>query len=424
MLLEDVDQSEAKTITCGGSRDSPRRPSVLTIDFHIPPPPSLPSATFVFTTSTSTFTCIRNTLFGINVRYSVYLTTNTANMDEDAIIRAKIAALSSKVDHHKRRVEPYPNPATHSPNSTHRGAGRWATRGRGGRVGYHHPRPSGNLVWVAGGTQTPPLSEPDAASPDADVPGTPPAGMNPRNGFILPPPSAGKRELMNKETYEREQKQKQEYQQARAAGAQPKTSPPTPKAAVPIKNEHTARKITVDGITFKVSPDGSKLVRVAGEWIVHDHMQATLNTVDLNTVFQETPRKTTIAGIDFHRTKRGNLMRAPAQDNNTTRYMCRGPPTLRTAWLNLPHRFNTSVPKAQCETFTRQGNLSSSRGTIPSWPTIWPASSLRAVPRILTLILHRFLPLRAQMPLRPRPGESLHLQSMAQERHMQRRRLL
>lgn len=346
-------------------------------------------------------------------------------MDEEAKLRAKIAGLKGQINQ-KKRGEPYPSPAPYAPPQSYatRHPNRWPARGRVGRVGYHHPRASQNHVWRAAGTQTPPPSEPVASS-DADEPVTPPAGTNPRNGYVIPPPSAGKMELMSKDTYEREQKQKQEYRNARMAGAPSQATPHTPTPSTSLKDQQNIRQIIVEGITFQVNNDGSKLMRVSGECTSPLCARCMLNSIDLSNVLQETPKKTCIAGIDFHRTKHGNLMRAPAQ-RDSTRYTDFRPQLTRQAWLNPPPRFNTAAPKAQCETFTRQGNPATLQIlTRLAHPRAGPGPipAARELTRPL-LTPCRFLPLRPQVPLRPRPGEGCHLQRLPHERQLSHRRLL
>lgn len=294
-------------------------------------------------------------LFGIG--YTPPL-TGSVSMTEAAELQAKIAALNRRINQN-RRAEPYPTAPPYSPNHSHstRGAGRWASRGRGGRAGYYQPVQ--NRVWVAGDTPTPPSAE-STPAPRADISESSPAGKTSQNGFYIPQNGIGKRELMSKETYEREQRQKQEYQQARALDPHLKASPSAARPRSQAKHEQSSRRITIEGISFQVSKEGSKLVRVSGEYDLPHHYRAELNSADVSNALQETPKKTTVAGVEFHRTKRGNLIRAPAQPD-ITRYNRRGPGAPRLYWLNASHRFNASTPKPQCETFTKQGNSSISR---------------------------------------------------------------
>lgn len=181
-------------------------------------------------------------------------------MDEAAELQAKIAALAGKINNQKtHRVQPYPS--NHRPYAA-RGTDRWASRARGGRAGYHQPVQ--NHVWTAGGIPTPPTAELTPA-PRADVPEPPTAGSNLQNGSYIPQYSVGKKELMNKETYEREQKQKQEYQQARAVEGQ-KQPTHAPKTPTPAKAK-ADRHIDIEGITFRLANQGSKLVRIPSEYV-------------------------------------------------------------------------------------------------------------------------------------------------------------
>ena len=186
---------------------------------------------------------------------------------ERAALRAEISKLAGQINIKKTgRHEQHAATRPYAPYHPYaaRGGGRWQTRGRGGRAGYHQPVQ--HRVWVAGDTPTPPSTEPPV-TPRADTSTTSPAGKATPNGFYVPSQGFGKKELMNKETYEREQKQQQEYKQARAnEGHQNGNAHAiTPKKSTSPKNEQNSRQITIEGITFQVCKDGSKLIRVSGE---------------------------------------------------------------------------------------------------------------------------------------------------------------
>lgn len=122
---------------------------------------------------------------------------------------------------------------------------------------------------------------------------------------------------MNKNTYEREQKQISELkEQARAAKRQEVNRNESSKLIQQASNQGS-REILVEGIRFQLRDDGSKLIRVA----------------DPTFASRETPKKVTIADIDFFRTKTGNLVRANAVKG-----------------LN-----RTVKQKPQCQHFTKHG---------------------------------------------------------------------
>jgi hypothetical protein len=69
--------------------------------------------------------------------------------------------------------------------------------------------------------------------------------------------------------------------------------------------------ITVDGIRFRLSADGSKLLRDIGMNIpARDHAEHAQPSIDSSTA--ATPKVATVSGVVFKRTKNGNLIRAEA----------------------------------------------------------------------------------------------------------------
>lgn len=77
-------------------------------------------------------------------------------------------------------------------------------------------------------------------------------------------------------------------------------------------------EITVEGIRFQVTKDGSKLVKIPGEQLGGTHMLkmvigagvGNLRCAGDETFSRTTPKKAIIAGIKFNRSKNGNLYRA------------------------------------------------------------------------------------------------------------------
>ncbi|KAF7533374.1 hypothetical protein G7054_g7125 [Neopestalotiopsis clavispora] len=72
--------------------------------------------------------------------------------------------------------------------------------------------------------------------------------------------------------------------------------PPLPSNSAPATSAASKYEITVEGIRFQITKQGSKLVRAPA-------------TADDNNPPSATPRVTTIGGVKFYRTKNGNLVR-------------------------------------------------------------------------------------------------------------------
>lgn len=124
--------------------------------------------------------------------------------------------------------------------------------------------------------------------------------------------------------------------------------------------QHTSQQgheLVIEGARFQLREDGSKLVRVSGECGT-DHVDAEylqLNRAD-NPTNMQTPKTAKVAGVDFYRTKHGNLVRANAV-KGITRYLSHNfpmPPDqdqlIRSSRTSRP----TTTP--QCEHFTKNGN--------------------------------------------------------------------
>lgn len=74
-----------------------------------------------------------------------------------------------------------------------------------------------------------------------------------------------------------------------------------------------SREIIIQNLKFRISTDGSKLIRLFGESSIRRDIQGVpfLNNADgSNTDAQSTPKQTEVAGVTFHRSKNGNLYRA------------------------------------------------------------------------------------------------------------------
>jgi hypothetical protein len=74
----------------------------------------------------------------------------------------------------------------------------------------------------------------------------------------------------------------------------------------------SAYEITLHGIRYQVSNGGSRLVKVPGQLIaiVLVGLKPTQNAIDVLDIMKCTPKRATVGGVTFMRTKNGNLIRA------------------------------------------------------------------------------------------------------------------
>ena len=73
------------------------------------------------------------------------------------------------------------------------------------------------------------------------------------------------------------------------------------------------RELVIEGVRFTMKEDGSKLIRVTGEhWTAHgyDGSGRILNPTEPSATSPRTPKKAVVAGVEFFRTKNGNLLRS------------------------------------------------------------------------------------------------------------------
>jgi hypothetical protein len=88
--------------------------------------------------------------------------------------------------------------------------------------------------------------------------------------------------------------------------------PPLPSNSAPATSAASKYEITVEGIRFQITKQGSKLVRAPGKLAlvpIPSISSTYLATADDNNPPSATPRVTTIGGVKFYRTKNGNLVR-------------------------------------------------------------------------------------------------------------------
>lgn len=272
------------------------------------------------------------------------------SMDENAALQAKIAALSGQIKQHKEGTPSYTQ-ATYHPSQYHnssysRGHPRWAPYNRGGRAGY--PGAHRNRTLVVGGAQ----GGASSASVGPVVATSPEKSSKDRFVSTRGP---GKNQLMTKETYNREQKQKSEQ-------LNPQDSPQRTKrpqsAGYGVKAETVAqqnkRELVIDGIRFRMADDGSKLFRIPCEPSIPIAIRSQLKVTAPDDASTSTPKTFKIADVTFIRTKHGNLVRTKSIEGNS-RY------NRQINWIpgrclqSLLGRNIPAPPKPQCEHFTKYG---------------------------------------------------------------------
>lgn len=102
---------------------------------------------------------------------------------------------------------------------------------------------------------------------------------------------------------EREQTKVLRYAQGTAAVG------PTPATA-----QSAAHQILVNDVPFKIARGGSKLIRVSSMGNIHSHdlVRTGLPVIDDPNTANTTPKRVTVAGVAFVRSKNGNLHRLGA----------------------------------------------------------------------------------------------------------------
>lgn len=200
-------------------------------------------------------------------------------MADDAALQAKIAALAGAINRHKQQ-QPEPVANLAHPQHTYNNTGqpyrgnlqgnnhRWtpfpSTRGRGrGRGGYGPGFQNRTLVNAT----------------TVSAPPTPPT----TNGT--------------------QQHQQQDWQNRQEKS----------KLAHHFNTPGVNRELVIEGVRFTMKEDGSKLIRVTGEhWTAHgcDGSGRILNLTEPSATSPRTPKKAVVAGVEFFRTKNGNLLRS------------------------------------------------------------------------------------------------------------------
>lgn len=164
---------------------------------------------------------------------------------------------------------------------------------------------------------------------------------------------------MTKDTFEREQKHRQEFKETQRETKRPKpdhrSSGDLPQVAKPVMQP---RELVIDGIRFQLKDDGSKLIRIHGQSSSHRTFRTGLNCLDLANAGEDTPRKAKVADVEFLRTKNGNLVRVTSQHGDHRYYQRRSDSVFFQDSPHTPYRSAKRTKKAQCENFTKYGTRS------------------------------------------------------------------
>ena len=196
--------------------------------------------------------------------------------------------------------------------------------------------PHKNRTLVLGSTPKPTTSDSDSVNSST----TSLADLNAATENYVSTRGPGRNQLMSKDTYDREQKQKLGQIQRSGAARRQKLDRQERSRLTQHISTQGSREILVDGIRFQLREDGSKLLRVTGkqETLLGgiELKNGILSKVDAATAAKDTPKKIKIASVDFIRTKNGNLVRANAVKGISTR---------------LHHQ----KQRPQCEHFTKHG---------------------------------------------------------------------
>lgn len=166
----------------------------------------------------------------------------------------------------------------------------------------------------------------------------------------------GMNQLINRDAYDREQKQKRDDQSRTRVAKKQKIDHDERSKLTQYTSAHGNREVIVEGIRFQLREDGSKLIRISGEpaHSIYCGRANPLTSAD-NDSSKETPRSIRIADVDFFRTKNGNLVRANAL-KEAKRYHLAKRSNKRD---KNSHYFNgkpqNRTKPVQCEHFSKHG---------------------------------------------------------------------
>jgi len=278
-------------------------------------------------------------------------------MTEEAELQAKIAAISGKINQRKQFPAPIATTNHHYPSLDHRGFDRWSPYGRG-----HTLHKNKSLVLTS---NTP------TAVHDLAVTTTPVEARAPH------PVSRNRHQSVKHDTYEQERRVHPYQGNERAVKRQKADQTP-------------ARELEIEGIRFRLQHDGGKLIRV-----LDDDMPPGMAAL-------ETPKKATVSGVVFLRTKHGNLIR----DNLKARYFREHHQRNGHGSLfPLIRRSSPRSAKPQCEHFTKHGTvLDPDPPTEAGYPIArkWPRRQLAGKPpELITDRPHRYLSLWSPLQVQP-----------------------
>ena len=112
------------------------------------------------------------------------------------------------------------------------------------------------------------------------------------------------------------------------------------------------RDLQIAGVGFRMSENGTKLHRIPGVSLRTVNLNKRANLSDASTAGIETPRQTRIVGVQYLRTKNGNLVRGSA-----LRYCARHPQRSRLDLQPVHDRpaHHSHIKKPQCEHFIKHG---------------------------------------------------------------------
>nr|POF12898.1 zinc finger ccch domain-containing protein [Quercus suber] len=201
-------------------------------------------------------------------------------MDEQAKLQYKIAQLAAQVDQAKR--DKARQQSGHRESFVRHHGNRWTPYGQ----------PHRNLSLVASGA-SPSLTTSKAAQ-ESLAPSV--------SDLNMVKPTGKSHQLVNESILRREQANQEELKRKIRASREQRTNQDTTVSRNQGSQVQAARLMELDGLHFRMSEDGSKLTRE------HDDGDKG-----------ETPKKATIAGVTFLRTKHGNLLRA-ASDPKSARF--------------------------------------------------------------------------------------------------------
>jgi hypothetical protein len=180
-----------------------------------------------------------------------------------------------------------------------------------------------------------------------------------------------------------------------------------------IAQPAAAHQILVNDIPFKITHGGSKLVRVSGTRAFYDScISGTgLPVLDDPNTANTTPKRVSVAGVTFVRSKNGNLHRLGAVASKK----CVLDSINTRVYANRYRRTPTTVKKRAelCKRFTTTGILFSN-GPRPAPPPLH-----FHVDTNLHSLFYRYMLQGAIVPIRPRPQQSSHLQGFPSDRPVQ-----